>query len=93
MNRQLLLTDLEILNNPSVNAQDEIRLSNQAYAILRLLQKGPVTTSQLAEVACQYNARIFEVRQALRPLGLDVKLTQRNPNGNNVYEIVTTDEN
>lgn len=81
----MLLT--EILLNPSVEEKDELRLSNQAKEIYDLLQLGPVTTSEAATIACQYNARINEIRQALMPLGLAVDETN-GEGGNNKYEIV-----
>lgn len=84
--RQLLLT--EILVNPSVETEDEMRLSNQAKEIYGLLQLGPVTTSELAAIACQYNARVNEIRRALLEKGLTIDLTEKGEGGNNKYEIV-----
>lgn len=84
--RQLMLA--EILLNPSVKEKDELRLSKQAKEIYDLLQLGPVTTWELSIIACQYNARVNEIRQALMPLGLTVDLTEEGEGGNNKYEIV-----
>lgn len=84
--RQMHLS--EILLNPSVEEKDELRLSRQAKEIYGLLQLGPARTSELNVIACQYNARINEIRQALMPLGLTVDLTKQGDGGNNEYEIV-----
>ena len=77
----------EIPLNPSVKEKDELRLSRQAKEIYDLLQLGPVTTSEAAIIACQYNARINEIRHALMEKGLTVDLTE-GTGGNNTYEIV-----
>ena len=82
---QMLLS--EILLNPSVKEKDELRLSKQAKEIYDLLGLGPVTTGEAATIACQYNARINEIRQALMDIGLTVDETD-GVGGNNKYEIV-----
>jgi len=76
----------QLLLNPSVKAEDEVRLSKQAHKIYRMLLKGRVTTGELSQIACQYNARIWEIRKYLEPLGQTVKMT-KGENGNNVYEL------
>ena len=43
---------------------------------------------QLTHINCQYLARLYEIRQALMPLGLTVDLTEEGESGNNKYEIV-----
>lgn len=74
--------------NESVLSAEVDRLGGQAGKILKMLQAGAVTTSQMAAVARQYNARLSEVRRAIHPMGLDVKLIQRNTGtGDNVYEL------
>lgn len=80
----------EILLNPSVKDRDQLRLSAQAGKILDLLERGPVKTSQLAEIGCQYQARLSEVRHALVKLGL--MIDQRDgQGGENEYTIVELD--
>jgi len=79
----------EILLNPSVPADEELRLSVQALKIWGIFRRGlPVFTSQLSKVACQYNARLNEVRQALMKFDLTIDLTHKSRFGNNTYEIV-----
>lgn len=39
-------------------------------------------------VNCQYNARVNEVRQVLRALGLTIDLVKEGEGGNNTYKIV-----
>ena len=86
--RQLLLS--EILLNPSVDVKDELRLSKQALELYSLLQLGPVRTLEAAAIACQYNARINEIRHAIAPLGLMVDEIEGS-GGDNSYEIVELD--
>jgi len=57
--------ELQIPLNRSVETEDKPRLSRQAKAIYELLLSGPVKTSELAAVACQYNARLSEIRHVL----------------------------
>lgn len=80
----------EILLNPSVEEKDVLRLSNQAQKIYGLLLKGPVRTTQLVSVACQYCARLNELRHALVRVGMMVD-EQKGKDGNNKYEIVSLD--
>jgi len=63
------------------------RLKHQAKIILAELKKGPVTTNQLRSMAGQYNARIKELRVYLREFGQTIDMTQRDPGGNNKFEI------
>jgi len=87
--RQMLLTEITL--NPSVKEKDELRLSRQALEIYNLLKLGPVTTQQAASIACQYNARINEIRHALKFFGLMVdKIEGRD--GGNIYQIVTLEK-
>jgi len=85
--RQLNFID-NLKPNPSVEKEDEIRLSRQAAEIYNLFTLGPVRTGELAAIACQYNARINEIRKYLRPKGKTVDMTEKDPGGNNKYEIV-----
>ena len=85
----------DILLNPSVRAEDEKRLSRQARKILALLLERTalgltVDTSELNDIACQYNARIFEVRLHLARFGLFVDKvgTHKHRPGVNHYQIV-----
>lgn len=87
---QMTLPELEILLNPSVKGKDELRLSRQAGKIYVLLQRGPVKTSQLAEIGLQYNARVNEIRHAIVKLGLMVDVVEGS-GGENQYEIVGLD--
>ena len=77
----------EVLLNPSVKERDGLRLSRQARRIYALLQRGPVKTSELVAIACQYSARIFEIRKALAPLGLMIDEVT-GEGGQNKYRIV-----
>ena len=81
----------ELLLNSSVKEPDEIRLNNQAKKILDLLKNGRVSTSDLIQIACQYNARIYEIRQYLQQFNQTVKMTPQT-GGNNLYEIVDLKE-
>ena len=86
MNRQMMLAEIPL--NPSVRAKDELRLSKQAREVYEKLQTGPLTTGELSDIACQYNARLNEIRHTLQPLGLTVDLVKEGNNGNNEYAIV-----
>ena len=85
----------DILLNPSVRAEDEKRLSKQARKILTLLLERSalgltVDTSELNAIACQYNARIFEIRCYLAKYGdfVDKVGTDKHRPGVNHYQIV-----
>ena len=80
----------EVLLNPSVKDKDQCRLSRQSERILDLLERGPVKTSQLAAIACQYNARLSEVRHCILRLGLMVDQID-GEGGENEYTIVELD--
>jgi len=83
---QMTIGELEILLNPSVKGKDELRLSRQAEKIYELLQRGPVKTSELAAVACQYNARVSEIRHAIVKMGLMVDEID-GEGGENQYQL------
>ena len=87
--RQMLLCEIRL--NPSVKAEDELRLSRQAREIYNLLNLGPVKTSEAAAIACQYNARINEVRHAIVKLGLMVDEIP-GQGGDNTYKIVPIEQ-
>ena len=77
----------ELLLNPSVKAEDEVRLGKQAAMIFRILTERKLSTGELSVLAPQYNARIWEIRRYLEQFGQTVKMTPGD-NGNNLYEIV-----
>ncbi len=81
------LTFDDLVTNPTVLEQDSLRLSHQAWMIYKMLLKRPVANTELREVALQYNARILEIRRALEPLGLTVKIVQREEGGLNFYQV------
>jgi len=72
--------------NRTVEEKDRPRLSRQAQEIYEALQRGPMRTSQLVQLAVQYNARLKEVRDYLRADGLTVDCVFGDA-GNNLYEI------
>lgn len=78
----------EIPLNSSVQQCDKQRLSKQAIQIWNLLKTGrKVSTGELAAIACQYNARIYEIRKAIETVGLKIDLVERGDNGNNFYQL------
>ncbi len=83
--------EFQIPPNRSVETEDKPRLSRQAKVIFELLQSGPATTSELAAIGLQYNARINEVRHAIVKLGLMVDETE-GFGGQNEYRIVELDQ-
>lgn len=85
------MTIAEILLNPSVKEKDELRLSKQAKEIHGLLQLGPARTSELNAIACQYNARINEIRHAIVHQGLIVDEIE-GKGGENSYKIVNLED-
>ncbi|MFH1370382.1 MAG: hypothetical protein ABII09_03735 [Planctomycetota bacterium] len=85
--RQLGFSDL--LLNPSVPVPDERRLKKQAVAVFNRLNNRAmprVSNVELAEMAMQYNARIWEIRRWLEPQGWTV-VRERNENGLNYYHL------
>ena len=83
--------EIKIPPNRSVRSEDIPRLSRQAKRIYELLQTGTVTTSQLSAIACQYNARLSEVRHYLIKDGLMVDEVP-GTGGENQYCIVKLNE-
>jgi len=82
----------EILLNSTVLAEDEIRLTKQAWQIFRLfysngrVNPAVVTTGRLRAMAGQYNARLSEIRRALIPLGWCIDEFHA-VGGNNIYKM------
>jgi hypothetical protein len=80
--------------NPTVQPEDEERLSAQAERLLALFQQRrreglTVHTGEMRDIACQYNARLYEIRRRLVKEGLCVDLVKRIPGtGINHYRIV-----
>lgn len=81
----------EVLANSSVKREDKLRLTRQASKIYRSLQQGPMRTSELAAIACQYCARINELRHAIIKVGLMIDET-KGEGGENQYRIVPIEE-
>jgi hypothetical protein len=50
--------------NITVPPEARRRVSRQALEILARLREGQVDVTELRGIACQYNARIYELRQA-----------------------------
>jgi hypothetical protein len=73
--------------NRSVPEADRPRLSRQARQILDLLRRRSIRTNELATIGRQYNARLKEVRDYLRPDGLTVDMVEKHSRGNNRYAI------
>lgn len=73
--------------NRSVPEADSDRLKRQAIAIYDKLLEGPMWTTDLLRIACQYNARIKELRDWLGEFGLTIDCIEHGENGNNLYEI------
>lgn len=91
--RQMLLT--EILLNPSVAEEDELRLSRQNMRIYRRLCNkflGPPSNVELAEMALKYTSRISDIRAALKPFGLTVAIVKKAEGGLNYYDIVNLND-
>ena len=81
--------------NPSVEAADEVRLSRQGRMMLGLFQTREamgftVSTIDLREVGCQYNARLWELRRYLAAQGKFIDRVRKDPKapGVNHYKIV-----
>ena len=85
--------------NPSVAAADEDRLSRQARAMLILFESRKkmgfsVSTIDLRQIGCQYNARLWEVRRFLASRGEFIDRIGKDPKaaGVNHYKIVPFSE-
>jgi len=69
---ELPLFDDCFVFNPSVRDEDIERLTEQARAVYDRLRRGAVLNTELSRLAMQYNARIYEIREMLKPYGLTV---------------------
>jgi len=89
------LTFEDLFLNPSVTVRDELRLKWQAWLIYQLFFKRPgeVSNLQMQEIAMQYNARLFEIREALarEKTGKTIKLIRRCKRGLNFYALVNVE--
>ena len=86
------LTFAEILLNTSVGTAEEMRLSHQAYEIYKLFFKFErVSNLQMQEIAMQYNARVFEIRDALarERTGKTIRLVDKEKAGLNWYSLLS----
>lgn len=54
--------------------QEQVRLSEQCGVILRRLECGPVTNSELSRIALKYTSRISDLRQK----GYDIRVIHRD---------------
>lgn len=91
----------QVLVNPSVEPQDEERLSKQAKILLNKFLAAHKIGTKISNVemlelirrdfhtkrALQYNARLNEVRHALYHAGWMIDLVEKKPNGLNYYAI------
>ena len=67
-----------------INPYDKPRLNRQCQKILKIFRDhGEVSTGQLRMVAAQYNARIYDLRQA----GYGIELFHRGSGGNHWYRL------
>ena len=83
----------EILLNPSVATADELRLSKQGRAIFRLFAEGrSVSNVQLANIARQYGARLYELRRCLIPLGWCIDMISKTRGGVVFYKLVRLEQ-
>jgi hypothetical protein len=85
MNDQLTFENLR--TNRTVPAADCDRLKKQAVAIYNRLVAGPAWTFELLRIACQYNARIKELRDWLAGFGMTIDCIEHEQSGNNLYKI------
>ena len=90
--RQMMLN--EVLLNPSVKVEDELRLSQQAMKMWKLFKVRdkiglPVSTADLMEIGDQYQARLFELRRQLINIGLCIDLVKKGEGGINYYALVS----
>jgi hypothetical protein len=91
-------TTFEVLLNPSVEEIDEERLAKRVRALFTLFRardraKLPVSTIDLMEYGKgQYNARLYELRRGLIPLGWCIDKTRRGENGNHYYKLVPVEQ-
>jgi len=82
---QLTFENLKM--NRTVPQADCDRLKKQAVEIYRALLAGPKWTFELLRIACQYNARIKELRDWLAGFGMTIDCIEHEQSGNNLYKI------
>jgi len=81
------LTFENLKTNRTVPEAETARLKKQTVAIYRALQAGPKWTFELLKIACQYNARIKELRDWLAEFGMTIDAIEHEQSGNNLYKI------
>jgi hypothetical protein len=54
------------------------RLSGQCARILARLEHGPATGAELMQIAPRFGARLFDLREHLKPQGRTVKVIERD---------------
>ena len=86
-------TLFDIALNSSVPPEDALRLSRQCRKMYRLFAYKyklglPVSTAELDEIGDQYQARLYELRRALIPLGFCIDLVWKGKGGINHYKMV-----
>ena len=89
---QMTFTELSL--NSSVLEKDAKRLSRQTRQIFDRMNNRnlpPISTGELSDIAKQYNARIYEIREMLRPHGFKIECIKAE-GGNNHYRIVKLKE-
>ena len=69
--------------DPKVEPVERPRLRGQNATILAMLQEGPKTNRELAEVALNYRARVSDLRAA----GHTIEVAEDKATGLNVYEL------
>ena len=87
----------EVLLNPSVPAEAELRLSRQVEVMYRLFVHHhrfgvPVSNAELMQIGCQYNARLYELRRALIPVGWCIDFVGKGERGLCFYKLVRLGE-
>lgn len=74
-----------VTSNASVPKKAERRVSGQRAAILTLLRRGKCTVTELKTLASQYNARLFELREA----GYVITNEHDQESGESTYQLVS----
>jgi hypothetical protein len=85
--------NFEILLNPSVVTADELRLSRQGRRMYALFSGGGlVSNTELARLARQYGARLYELRRVLIPLGWCIDAISKTRGGVVFYKLVRLEQ-